>query len=68
MTFKIGDVVRLNSGGPPMTVTYQNTDKNLLTCSWFDYGHAEVKVEAFPQDALRDAKPENAADPYVKAG
>ena len=32
--FKIGDVVRLNSGGPAMTVTCVDSDR--VTCAWFD--------------------------------
>ena len=32
-TFKVGDVVRLNSGGPAMTVSDQ--DKEMVTVSWF---------------------------------
>jgi uncharacterized protein YodC (DUF2158 family) len=40
MTFKVGDIVQLRSGGPPMTVSQVNT--NLvgcieIKCQWF-YG------------------------------
>lgn len=31
--FKVGDVVRLNSGGPPMTVTGVR-DPDVLRCMW----------------------------------
>jgi uncharacterized protein YodC (DUF2158 family) len=42
MSFKLGDVVRLKSGGPNMTVQSIAADddfavsKNDLTCQWFD--------------------------------
>ena len=42
--FKIGDVVRLKSGGPAMTVSHVETGANsvdgqpYLTCVWFDDG------------------------------
>ena len=34
-TFKIGDVVQLKSGSPPMTINacYEN---NIFVCAWFD--------------------------------
>jgi uncharacterized protein YodC (DUF2158 family) len=48
MNFKIGDVVILKSGGPPMTVhkiaVYPATDPDQgLLCVWFDGNH---KLEA----------------------
>jgi hypothetical protein len=33
MAFEVGNVVRLNSGGPPMTV--ERVDGPLITCLWF---------------------------------
>lgn len=48
--FKQGDVVRLKSGGPQMTVSYIKEDKDTpeysdVTCCWFDDAkqvHAEI--------------------------
>jgi len=34
MTFTPGDVVRLKSGGPKMTVL--ETKDDMVTCKWFD--------------------------------
>lgn len=35
--FQIGDVVRLNSGGPKMTVSYvSDTVSKEITCHYFD--------------------------------
>lgn len=31
-----GDVVRLKSGGPRMTVDWVDTERGTITCSWFD--------------------------------
>lgn len=42
---KIGDMVRLNSGGPQMTVTEMDGDE--LTCKWFDSEQASHEDE-FP--------------------
>ena len=54
--FKLGDVVRLKSGGPDMTITQYprqspvgNYDDRAL-CSWFDNG--DRKVDEFPLEAL----------------
>jgi len=49
--FKIGDTVRLKSGGPLMTVTeFDNTDKK-VSCSWFDKSEKENKG-SYPADAV----------------
>ena len=52
MAFKIGDVVRLKSGGPAMTVTKVGDFgiRTIIKCTWF----AENKNERgdFPPEAL----------------
>lgn len=53
MALKIGDVVRLKSGGPKMTVTGRRdsiNDGEGLWCSWIYQGKKEEF--AFPSDAL----------------
>ena len=53
-TLKVGDVVRLKSGGPKMTVTQVGTDSitELLTvwCAWFVLTKQETGT--FPADAV----------------
>jgi uncharacterized protein YodC (DUF2158 family) len=50
---KIGDVVRLKSGGPVMTVTA--IDKNEVTCKWFNDANI-IEISYFPEDALKLVK------------
>jgi uncharacterized protein YodC (DUF2158 family) len=39
--FKVGDTVRLKSGGPLMTVTAVDTQDQKIWCSWFDKANKE---------------------------
>lgn len=49
---KIGDVVRLKSGGPSMTVTHTgNAHETRCSCSWF--AGNEAMSGKFPADALQ---------------
>jgi len=48
--FEIGDVVRLRSGGPKMTVHGLVSDGDVV-CQWFEGN--EVHEESFPKDALK---------------
>lgn len=36
MTFNIGDIVRLKSGGPKMTILGIDGDESTYACKWFD--------------------------------
>lgn len=53
--FKIGDVVRLKSGGPQMTVVaIVNSNEKLIRCQWFgeEKGSQKVEMSVFPPAAL----------------
>jgi len=53
-TFKTGDIVRLKSGGPDMTVKgYVLGDETSVICQWFA-GRELDKLESghFPEDSL----------------
>ena len=54
-SFKVGDIVRLKSGGPSMTVTSFEDDTSggtLVWCDWFD--DKQTKQDArFPVDSLQ---------------
>jgi uncharacterized protein YodC (DUF2158 family) len=57
MSFKTGDVVKLKSGGPAMTVTGQGSDGNgnpRTNCTWFG-GDDTERNGAFPAEALQSA-------------
>ncbi len=48
MSFQSGDVVKLKSGSPKMTVEIVNQDG--VKCVWFD--NANSKTATFPPEAL----------------
>ena len=52
--FKVGDVVRLKSGGPKMTVVEAKEDDS-IECQWF--ASNEPKHETFRAETLKDAPP-----------
>ena len=57
VTFAVGDIVKLKSGGPEMTVqTRPETPSKIYNCQWF----AGKKLEAgrFPADSLELVKAE----------
>ena len=49
MTFKVGDVVQLKSGRPPMTV--KEIDEEEATCQWFSDNKADIGI--FPVESLK---------------
>lgn len=52
-----GDVVRLKSGGPRMTVQVRDPAGG-LRCAWFDVtGTGDPSFATFPQDALELSPP-----------
>lgn len=59
MSFKIGDVVKLKSGGPDMTVTYTGSDGK-LDCTWFNREGVVYSAQShvFRADTLKLVKPE----------
>jgi uncharacterized protein YodC (DUF2158 family) len=62
MSFKVGDVVKLKSGGPLMTITGTSIGPGrptLFTCNWFDKDNRE-QAASYPAEALelgRTSKP-----------
>ncbi len=56
-TFKVGDLVELKSGGPPMTVEHEADAQGLIYCTWFAGKKAEWK--RFNPDALKPYKEES---------
>jgi uncharacterized protein YodC (DUF2158 family) len=48
--FKAGDLVRLNSGGPLMTVL--RSAGGYLECGWFDEDHRNYSEAAFTPESL----------------
>lgn len=52
-TFKAGDVVKLRSGGPEMTVDYVE-DNGYAYCTWYDFNtHALNSERAFRLTSLK---------------
>lgn len=49
MKFKVGDVVKLNSGGPHMTVF--RVGKTSVECVWFDC-NINYNTGVFPEESL----------------
>lgn len=51
MPFNGGDVVRLKSGGPKMTVEHVDEELDLVTCVWFE--NKDLKRDSFSATALQ---------------
>lgn len=56
-SFKTGDVVRLKSGGPSMTVTSQDNNGELV-CKWLD-SSGKLSMHSFPPAALDSVETED---------
>lgn len=58
--FTVGDVVRLKSGGPTMTVSSDDRSKGLLHCIWFNQANGVHTVEGktFKPETLQASKPD----------
>jgi uncharacterized protein YodC (DUF2158 family) len=54
--FGIGDVVRLNSGGPNMTVTLYEEAKKIVYCKWVNES-GQLQTEPFPDACIILVKP-----------
>ena len=57
MTFKVGDIVQLRSGGPPMTVAQVNTNMVGFTeikCHWF---FGKMETATFIPEVLIQSEP-----------
>ena len=52
MYLQTGDIVRLKSGGPELTVVSLHMDNGTVECSWFE-GEA-LKQAHFPIEAVRE--------------
>jgi len=62
MAFRVGDVVKLKSGSPLMTVTTTGGTvggKEVVGCAWFD--GTKPAAEVFPPDTLELAAKPSAA-------
>jgi uncharacterized protein YodC (DUF2158 family) len=57
MKIEAGDVVRLKSGSPDMTIT--KLDEQNSTCSWFENG--QIRHEVFPTISLVKDNPTSVA-------
>ncbi|SDH21751.1 YodC family protein [Pelagibacterium luteolum] len=56
MTYKLGDVVKLKSGGPAMTVVSEAGNDNKIDCQWFneDRSRYELANGRFDPSALTE--------------
>lgn len=53
--YRVGDTVRLNSGGPTMTITFIALN-NLLTCKWMSPSCLTDSVATFPPACVGRAR------------
>ena len=67
MAFKKGDVVRLKSGGPKMTVSEIRSDDTLF-CRWFDNKNNPQQGEFNPEELETPPPPPPSHGPSVVNG
>lgn len=53
MSFAIGDLVQLKSGGPVMTVSSSPQNNGTLYCTWFTDDHSKPCYESFKPEILK---------------
>ncbi|CUB06636.1 DUF2158 domain-containing protein [Marinomonas fungiae] len=54
---QIGDTVKLNSGGPIMTITEEPSGtNNICTCSWYEPHTAKFETCYFSASTLKKTK------------
>lgn len=66
--FQVGDVVRLKSGGPPMTVTEPRTHSGNVAVNWFPSNEAKPEHSVFPGEALKAVDMEKYKTPSPPKG
>jgi uncharacterized protein YodC (DUF2158 family) len=59
-TFKPGDLVRLRSGGPVMTLQQVSYDGESVYCQWFVNG--KLHTGQFPPSSLKRASEDDVVD------
>ena len=65
--WNVGDVVRLKSGGPKMTVSMRlatavGSPSNRVKCSWWDPSKNDMRSETFGNDALEAVEDSESSD------
>lgn len=76
MSFKVGDVVRLKSGGPPMTVVLPEKPVQTQTggilggiwCQWFSPKHGKAHNNNFHPETLVLADPDQRVQRPIPGG
>lgn len=56
MDWKTGNIVRLKSGGPAMTVRF--VESKGVYCEWFDSGSGKIVGHKFYAEQLKEANPD----------
>jgi len=62
-TFTAGDIVRLKSGGPKMTILGIDDDDAVFACKWFDR-NGKLHSDSFPVDMIETFSPRPRDKPF----